>query len=110
MKDLTWMFLQVFPQKFKNDLIDCIYSVIYDQVRKDIMDYTFLSIQADESTDASTKQQLRIILRFDRKVEVVERCIKFANVGSDRTALVKCDIIRDLFNGFGESLSSYGNI
>ena len=50
------------------------------------------------------------ILRFDRKVEVVERFIKFANVGSDRTALFMCDIIRDLFNDFGESLSSYGNI
>ena len=60
MKDLTWMFLQVFPQKFKNNLSDCINSVIADQVRKDSMDYTFLSTQADESTDASTKQHSKV--------------------------------------------------
>ena len=66
------------------------------------MDCTFISIQADETTDVSTNEQLSIILRFDRKGEIVERFIKFANVSSDRTALAISDIIRDLLNGFGE--------
>ena len=56
----------------------------------------------DEITDVSTKEQLSIILIFDKKGEIVERFIKFANVGSDRTALAISDISRDLLNGFGE--------
>ena len=40
------------------------------------MDYTFISIQSDETIDDSTKEQLSIILRFDRKGEIVERFIK----------------------------------
>ena len=66
------------------------------------MDCTFISIQADETTDVSTKEELIIILRFDRKGEIVERFLTFANVSSDRTALAISDIIRDLLNGFGE--------
>ena len=66
------------------------------------MDCTFVSIQSDESIDDSTKEQLSIILRFDRKGEIMERSIKFANVSSDRTALAISDIFRDLLNGFGE--------
>ena len=41
------------------------------------MDCTFISIQSDETIDDSTKEQLSIILRFDRKGEIVERFIKF---------------------------------
>ena len=98
------VFTGVSPE-IQNDLIDCINSVIDDQVRKEIMDCTFVSIQADETTDVSTKEQLSIILRFDGKGEIAERFIKFANVSSGRTALAINDIIRDLQNGFGESLT-----
>jgi len=66
------------------------------------MDCTFISIQADETTDVSTGEQLGIILGFDRKGEIVERFIEFANVSSDGTALAVSDIIGDLLNGFGE--------
>ena len=98
------VFTGVSPET-QNDLIDCINSVIDDQVRREIMDCTFISIQADETTDFSTKEQLSIILRFDRTAEIVERFIKSANVSSDRTALAISGIIRDLLNGFGESLT-----
>ena len=98
------VFTGVSPE-IQTDLIDCINSVIDDQVRREIMDCTFISIQADETTDVSTKEQVSIILRFDRKGEIVERCIKCATVSSDRTALAISDIIRDLLNGFGESLT-----
>ncbi len=57
----------------QNDLIECIDSVIQDQIDKEILDCTFLSIQIDETTDVSTKEQLSAIICLDKKGEIVER-------------------------------------
>ena len=70
----------------QNDLIECIDSVVQDQIDKEIEDCTFLSIQIDETTDVSTKEQLSAIIHLDKKGEIVERFLKFADVSSDRTA------------------------
>jgi hypothetical protein len=55
----------------QNDLIECIDSIIQDQIEKEIKECSFLSIQVDETTDVSTKEQLSVIIRLDREGEVV---------------------------------------
>ena len=44
-------------------------------------------MQVDETTDMSTKEQLSVIIRLDKKDDdFVQRFLKFYNVSSDRTA------------------------
>lgn len=49
----------------QNDLICCIDSIIEDQIVQEIKNCTFISIQIDEATDVSTKEQLSVIIRLD---------------------------------------------
>ena len=69
----------------QNDLIECIDSVIQDQIDKEIENCRFLSIQVDETTDVSTKEQLSVIIRLGREGEIVERFLKLFDVSSDRS-------------------------
>ena len=69
------------------DLNECIDSVIQDQIDKEIENCRFLSIQVDETTDVSTKEQLSVIIRLDREGEIVERFLKFFDVSSYRSHL-----------------------
>ena len=57
----------------QNDLIECIDSVIQDQIDEEVQQCTFLSVQVDETKDVSTKEQLSVIIRCDKKDDVVER-------------------------------------
>ena len=70
--------------EIQNDLIEYIDSVIQDQIDKEIENCRFLSIQVDETTDVSTKEQLSVIIRLDREGEIVERFLKLFDVSSDR--------------------------
>ena len=90
----------------QNDLIECIDSVIQDQIDKEIEDCTFLSIQIDETTDVSTKEQLSAIIRSDKKGEMVERFLKFADVTSDRTAPTITVIVKKVLHKYGDSLKN----
>ena len=62
--------------EIQNDLIECIDSVIQHQIYKEIENCRFLSIQVDETTDVSTKEQLSAIIRLDSEGETVERIMK----------------------------------
>ena len=55
----------------QNDLIECIDSVIQDQIDEEVQQCTFLNVQVDESTDVSTKEQLSVIIRLDKKDDAV---------------------------------------
>eukprot|EP00795_Rhopilema_esculentum_P015519 gene15519-6782_t len=69
--------------EIQNDLIDCIDSVIQDVIDKEVKECTFLSMQVDETTDVTTKEQLSVIIRLDRKDEIVERFLSaFSNFTS----------------------------
>ena len=70
--------------EIQNDLIECIDSVIQDQIDKELESCRFLSIQVDETTDVSTKEQLSVI-RLDREGEIVERFLKLFGASSDRS-------------------------
>eukprot|EP00795_Rhopilema_esculentum_P004529 gene4529-20781_t len=39
----------------QNDLIECIDSIIQDQIDKEVENFTFISLQLDETTNVSTK-------------------------------------------------------
>ena len=71
--------------EIQNDLIECIDSVIQDQVDKEIENCRFLSIQVDETADVSTKEQLSVIIRLDGEGEIVEMPLKPFDVSSDRS-------------------------
>ena len=70
----------------QNDIIVCIDSIIEDQIVQEIKNCTFLSIQIDEATDVSAKEQLSIIIRLDSNGDFVERLLRFVDVSADRTA------------------------
>ena len=42
--------------EIQNDLIECIDSIIQDQIHKEIENCRYLSNQVDETTDVSTKE------------------------------------------------------
>ena len=57
--------------EIQNNLIECIDSVIQDQIDNEIENCRFLSIQVDETTDAPTEEQLSVRIRLDREGEIV---------------------------------------
>ena len=90
----------------QNDVIECIDSVIEDQINKEVSECQFFSIQCDETMDVSTKEQLSIIIRLDRGYEIVERFLKFSNVSRDRTALGMGEVVKATLRKFGASVKS----
>ena len=89
--------------EIQNDLIECIDSFIQDQIGKEIENCRFLSIQVNETTVVSTKEQLSVI-RLDREGEVLERFLKLFDVSSDRSAVTISDGVRSILSRYGESL------
>lgn len=47
----------------QNELLDCMYQVYIEELIKEINDATFVSVQADETTDITCRSQFVIILR-----------------------------------------------
>ena len=90
----------------QNDLIECIDSVIQDQIDEAVQQCTFLSMQVDEAIDVSTKEQLSVTIRLDKRDDVVERFLKLYNVGSDRTAFAISSIVKDVLTHYGDSILS----
>ena len=50
----------------QNALIECIDSFIQGQIDEEVHQCTFLSVQLDETTDVSTKEQLSVIIILDK--------------------------------------------
>ena len=90
--------------EIQNDLIDCIDSVIQDVIDQEVKMCTFLSIQVDETTDVSTKEQLSVIIRLDKKGEIVERFLRFVDVSTDRSASAISGVVKNILHKYGESL------
>ncbi|XP_066990910.2 zinc finger MYM-type protein 1 [Anabrus simplex] len=72
--------------EIQNDLIKSVTVVIHEQIRSEINNATFVSIQADETTDVSVKAQLSIIARFVLGKNVEERFMGFYDVSGDKSA------------------------
>ena len=76
-------------------------SVIQDHIDEEVEKCNFLSVHVDETTDVSTKEQVSVIIRFDKNDDVVKRFLKFCNVSSGRTAPTICAIIKDILTHLG---------
>ncbi|RXN12340.1 zinc finger MYM-type 1-like protein [Labeo rohita] len=62
----------------QNELLDCMLSVVREQIIQDAQSSDFLLIQADETTDIATQCQLVLVLRYiDAKSNVQERFFEF---------------------------------
>ena len=86
----------------QNDLIFCIDSIIEDQIVQEIKNCTFLSIQIDEATDVSTKEQLSIIIRLDSNGDIVERLLRFVDVSADRTAASISSVCENILEPYSD--------
>ncbi|XP_046858050.1 zinc finger MYM-type protein 1-like isoform X2 [Xenia sp. Carnegie-2017] len=80
----------------QNDLIDCLDKIIEDEIFKEVYCCTFLSIQVDEATDVSTKEQLSVIVQMDKGESVIERQLWFVDVSCDRTATAISSVVKGL--------------
>jgi hypothetical protein len=78
-------FTGVSPE-IQNDSINCLDSVIDDEILKEINDCTFMSVQVDEASDVSTKEQVSMIVRLDKGNEIVERQLGLVDVSMNRNA------------------------
>ena len=101
--DCGGVFTGVSPE-VQNDLIECIDSVIQDQIDTEVRQCQFFSIQVDETTDISAKAQLTAIIRLDRGSEVVERFLRFHNVSTSRSAETLSGIVKGILSRYGDSL------
>ena len=59
--------------------------VYTEEITREIKNSSYVSVQADETTDISCKSQFVIIVRYVKDFEPVERFLKFVEL-QDRTA------------------------
>ena len=71
---------------FQNELLDCMYEVYRREVAKQLRNTQFVAVQAEETTDASCKSQMVIVLRYMVDNSVTERFLEFIEV-KDKTAI-----------------------
>jgi hypothetical protein len=90
-------FTGVSPE-IQNDLISCLDSIIEDEILKEIEECTFMSVQVDETSDVSTKEQVSMIVRLDKGYQIVERQLGFVDVSSNRDAAAVSRVIKDKLN------------
>lgn len=62
----------------QNELLDCLLSVLKTYILKEVKSADYLAIQADETTDISTRCQLVLVLRYiDTSYNIQERFFEF---------------------------------
>ena len=81
--------------EIQNDLINCLDSIIEDVILKEIDECTFMSVQVDETSDVSTKEQVSVIARLDKESEIVERQLGFVDVSSNRNVDAISQVVKD---------------
>ena len=62
-----------------------------------------MSVQVDETSDVSTKEQISMIARLDKGSEIVERQLGFVDVSMNRNAAAISQVVKD-------KLGQYSNI
>ncbi|KAL4107461.1 hypothetical protein QTP88_017803 [Uroleucon formosanum] len=85
----------------QNDLISCISEFLINQIKNEIKQCKFYSIQIDDTTDISQKTQCSIIIRYvTDKSELVERFLGFHNVSEDRAAQGLFNLVNSVLHEF----------
>ena len=72
-------------KSIQNDLLPCMLKVCTEEITREIKNSSYVSVQADETTDISCKSQFVIIVRCVKDFKPVERFLKFVEL-QDRTA------------------------
>ena len=88
--------------EIQNDIINCLDSIIDDEIMKEIDDCSFLSVQNDETSDVSTKEQVSIIARLDKGSEIVERQLGFVDVSMNRNAAAISQVVKDKLGQYSQ--------
>ncbi|XP_065665457.1 SCAN domain-containing protein 3-like [Hydra vulgaris] len=84
----------------QNEILECMYKVYIEEIKREIDKPRFVSLQADETTDVSCRSQFVIILRYIKGYQPVERFIAFIDV-QDRTAMGLTSVLKEELNCFG---------
>ena len=69
----------------QNDFLSCMLKVYTEEIIREIKNSSYVSVQAEETTDISCKSQFMITVRYVKDFERVERFLKFVEL-QDRTA------------------------
>lgn len=78
----------------QNELIECISDYVCNQIKKEVNETDFFSLQIDDATDVGQNCQCSIIVRFvTSHGKLVERFLGFYDVSSDRTAQALFELI-----------------
>ena len=72
-------------KSIQNDLLSCMLKVYTEEITREIKNSSYVSVQADETTDISCKSQFVIIVGLVKDFEPVERFLKFVEL-KERTA------------------------
>ena len=84
----------------QNDLIQAIGNVVFDEIRSEVNNAPFMSVQADKTTDYATHVQLSIIIRYVHEAKIYERFIGFYEVSDDKSLDKLTEVIATALNGF----------
>ncbi|KAL4098838.1 hypothetical protein QTP88_023358 [Uroleucon formosanum] len=88
-------------KSIQNDLISCISEFLINQIKNEIKQCKFYSIQIDDTTDISQKTQCSIIIRYvTDKSELIERFLGFHNVSEDPTAQGLFNLVNSVLHEF----------
>ncbi|KAL4085210.1 hypothetical protein QTP88_027069 [Uroleucon formosanum] len=70
----------------QNYLIQCVTKVLNSKILKEIKSASFVSVQANETTDVSCRSQMSLIFRYVIDQNIIERFIGIFDVSKDKTA------------------------
>ena len=67
-------------KSIKNDLLSCMLKVYAEEITREIKNSSYVSVQADETTDISCKSQFVIIVCYVKDFEPVKGFFKFVEL------------------------------
>ncbi|XP_045508255.1 zinc finger MYM-type protein 1-like [Colias croceus] len=83
-------------KSIQNDILDAIYEVCICEIQQQIKKSNFVAIQADETTDCSTIQQLVFIVRYVHDGKIYERFIKYLQPKGHTADILAAEILNEL--------------
>ena len=86
----------------QNDLISAINNTIGNVIRNEVENASFISVQADETTDCAMHAQLSIVIRYVSGFKITERFLGFYEVSNDKSASNLVRVIENALNTFGD--------
>ena len=86
----------------QNDIIQAIDKVIANEIKIQVENTSFISVQADETTDCAMHAQLSIIIRYVNEGKICERFLGFYDVSDDKSSARLANVILTVLESFNE--------